>query len=215
MDMHYSLKRLTLIPVARNTESTIEKRKEYEREFSSLLTENSFESFIFLNEVGFSVTSRIKYGRSIKGTRAYQGIRSVKSKNFSVISVVNSAGVITYVLKDGQINGENFADFLVQVNEKCTIKNIKNPIYIMDNARIHHYSGVKEKIEQLELRVLYLPPYSPFLNIIENVFSKWKNYVKRSAPKTEEELFSFINQGYSMITESDCNGFFRKMPGYM
>ncbi|KAG0438864.1 hypothetical protein DMUE_2835 [Dictyocoela muelleri] len=56
LNMNYSLKRLTLVPIVRNSETTKLKRKEYEREFSNLLAENSFESFVFLDEVGFSVT---------------------------------------------------------------------------------------------------------------------------------------------------------------
>ena len=70
----------------------------------------------------------------------------------------------------------------------CTSKEIINPIFIADNARIHHYSGVKELIASLQLKVVYLPPYSPFLNPIKNIFSVWKNLVIRGEAKSENEL---------------------------
>ena len=59
--------------------------------------------------------------------------------------------------------------------------------------------------------LLNLPPYSPFLNIIENCFSKWKNFVSRTNCNSADELFIEISRGYEMISEEDCAGFYRKM----
>ena len=54
--------------------------------------------------------------------------------------------------------------------------NIDNPIFILDNARIHHYRGLQETIEELNLKIIYLRPYSPFLNPRENFFLHGKTW---------------------------------------
>ena len=50
---------------------------------------------------------------------------------------------------------------------------------------------------------------------MENSFSKWKNYVRRRDPSSEEELIEYINCGWMEITESDCLGFWRNMLAYL
>jgi transposase len=62
---------------------------------------------------------------------------------------------------------------------------------------------------------MFLPPYSPFLNPIENMFSKWKESVRRSRPTNETELMQLIESGATMITESDCESYFRHMLGFL
>ena len=57
-----------------------------------------------------------------------------------------------------------------------------------------------------EDKPLYLPPYSPFLNSIENLFSQWKNHVKRAKPNNQEELMEAISNGASYVTAEDCEG---------
>ncbi|KRH95030.1 hypothetical protein M153_500003141 [Pseudoloma neurophilia] len=64
-------------------------------------------------------------------------------------------------------------------------------------------------------KILFLPPYSPFLNIIENCFSKWKNQVKRSNSNTVQELLTAINTELNCITQSDLQGYYRKMISYL
>ena len=59
-----------------------------------------------------------------------------------------------------------------KIHDKAIIEaaNI-NPILILDNATIYHYWGLQETIRELNLNIVYLPPYSPLFNPIENVFS--------------------------------------------
>ena len=113
------------------------------------------------------------------------------------------------------INGNDFVSCLNDLKSACLEKGIFNPVFILDNARIHHFSGVKELLANNDLKLLYLPPYSPFLNPIESSFSKWKNYVTRGNARNEEELMSLIANGFDSINLADCNGFYRKMLRYV
>jgi transposase len=83
----------------------------------------------------------------------------------------------------------------------------------MDNVAFHKTIAVRSQIEQAGHQVLYLPPYSPFLNPIEQLFSKWKNIVWAQRPQNETHLFELIENGCQQITQEDCAGFYRHMIG--
>jgi transposase len=85
----------------------------------------------------------------------------------------------------------------------------------MDNASIHRTRALQELCISRNIRMIYLPPYSPFLNPIENLFSKWKGIVKSELVSNEEELLARINTASIEITESDCDGYFRNMLCYI
>ena len=116
--------------------------------------------------------------------------------------------MILHQIFDRPINGEDYKHCLSELHEKCLEMELMNPVFIMDNASIHHYSGVKSLIDEKNVQTLYLPPYSPFMNPIENCFAKWKNQVARGNATNENELRELINEGFSCIITSDCNSFF-------
>ncbi|KAG0438389.1 hypothetical protein DMUE_3120 [Dictyocoela muelleri] len=113
------------------------------------------------------------------------------------------------------VNGESFKICLSDIMTRCLERRISSLVFIMYNAKIHHYSEISSIISQLNSRILYLPPYSPFLNPIENVFSKWKNSVNRGEPSNENQLKSFLTTCYDFVTAEDCEGFYRKMLSYI
>ena len=61
----------------------------------------------------------------------------------------------------------------------------------------------------------FLPPYSPFLNPIENVFSVWKNLVISGNAENEQQLRSLISSKFEEITHDHCEAFYRKMKDYV
>ena len=85
----------------------------------------------------------------------------------------------------------------------------------MDNVKFHHCSEVRETANIHFNEIMNLPPYSPFLNPIENMFSKWNGICKRKQPKNEWELFEAIEDGATLITEFDCEDYFRNMWFYI
>lgn len=60
-----------------------------------------------------------------------------------------------------------------------------------------------------------LPPYSPFLNHIENSFSKWKLNVVGRNTENESELINFINQASGLFSVTDFQGYWRNMSRYL
>ncbi|TBT99772.1 DDE-like endonuclease, partial [Hamiltosporidium magnivora] len=166
-EFHYTLKRVTLVSERRNTLSTIELRTNYATSFRELEVDNDDKNFVFLDEVG--------RGRNMRGESAYLSVTAARSRNISVVAAMNKYGMIYYKIHERAVNGEDFKLFIKEINESCQRQGILTPIFVMDNARIHHYRGLNDDEEIASYRIKYLPPYSPFLNPIENVFSVWKN----------------------------------------
>ena len=118
-------------------------------------------------------------GRSQVGTSAFVTVPAVRTRNISVFAAINKEQPLYFKHQNKAFNGEDFIDCCRELKTICVEKGILNPVFILDNARIHHYSRVAELKNELGIELLYLPPYSPFLNPIENCFSKWKNTVLR------------------------------------
>ena len=62
----------------------------------------------------------------------------------------------------------------------------------MDNVAFHKCYEIRHQIEDDGNEVRYLPPYSPFFNPIENIFSKWKEITKRANANNNAELIEAI-----------------------
>ncbi|XP_040175166.1 uncharacterized protein LOC120908323 [Anopheles arabiensis] len=192
---NYTFKRIHNLPERRNTSSTIEERKSYATMFYQLSVENSNTGIVFLDEVGFNLSMRTSQGRSQKGTIPTLVVPQLRSRNISIICAMDKNGIVHYHSHNRAVNRELFKQFILQLKEKLRTRGIDESYLIMDNVAFHKCIEVKEAIGNEEDKPLYLPPYSPFLNPIENMFSKWKNLVK--------------------TTSQDCEGYFRNMTAYL
>lgn len=80
----------------------------------------------------------------------------------------------------------------------------------MDQTPIHKNPGLKEWLnERNRHKIKLLPPYSPFLNPVEECFSKLKNFVKKHPMDGEERLRNRIKEGSYQISKEDCEGLVR------
>jgi len=94
---------------------------------------------------------------------------------------------------------EDFISFLKKIREANPGKRI---VIILDNFRTHHAKKVKEEAEKLNIVLVYLPPYSPDLNPIENVWKSVKRVVSEKSPLNVEELKEVIVKAFKKLTES-------------
>ena len=84
-------------------------------------------------------------------------------------------------------------------------------IFVVNNASIHNNALFRQGLNASGHLLLHLPPYSPFINPIENLFSKWKGEIRNKRCGNEGELIDTL-QGASMnITPGDCSGYYRNM----
>ena len=81
-------------------------------------------------------------------------------------------------------------------------------IIAMDNMRSHHAKAVKQLLDSSKVTYLYLPPYSPNLNLIEKMWSKLKAFLRKEKIRMASELPSAISKGFLTIRPTDCIGWF-------
>jgi transposase len=81
-------------------------------------------------------------------------------------------------------------------------------VVVMDNLSAHKGSRVKQIIEGRGAELLYLPPYSPDFNPIEQAFSKIKGLLRKAEARTREPLIEAMGRALSALTALDAQGFF-------
>ena len=82
-------------------------------------------------------------------------------------------------------------------------------VLVMDNMKSHHAKAIKQLLEEAKVRYVFLPPYSPDLNPIENLWSKVKALLRKFKARTLETLPDAIQHAFRAVTPSDCSGWFR------
>ena len=99
--MEYSRKRLSLIPVERNTPGLIEKRKLFARHVNVL----SNSQLLYLDECGFNSHTSRHYGYSQKNQKAIKHISGSKGRNVSIVCIISEKGVISFEIIQDSVNG--------------------------------------------------------------------------------------------------------------
>src|SRR5204862_126806 len=122
------------------------------------------------------------------------------------IAALRTSGLTAPVVIDGAVNGEIFLAYLRQ-QLVPTLRS--GDIVVMDNLASHKKAGVREAIEAVGARLLYLPPYSPDFNPIEQAFSKFKWLLRSSAERTVSALWHRCGQLVELFGEPECRNYFR------
>jgi len=81
-------------------------------------------------------------------------------------------------------------------------------VVVMDNLSAHKGARTRELIESVGCELLYLPPYSPDLNPIEEAFSKIKGLLRKAEAKSREALIEAMGKALEAITSQDVRGFY-------
>lgn len=144
-------------------------------------------------------------GRISKGQRLNVGIPHGHWKTTTFVAGLRLDGMVGPMVLDGPINREAFIAYVEQILGPDLRP---GDIVIMDNLPSHKGEHVRKAIEAAGASLLYLPPYSPDLNPIENAFSKIKAYLRKVARRTIKGLWDAIADVIPMITPSDCKNFF-------
>jgi transposase len=106
---------------------------------------------------------------------------------------------------DGPMNGEAC---LAYVEQALVPELREGDTVIMDNLPGHKGPKVRQLIEAAGAHLLYLPPYSPDFNPIENAFAKLKALLRKAAERTVEGLWDRIGALLSAFTPQECENFF-------
>jgi transposase len=125
-------------------------------------------------------------------------------KRFNVLGALNAIShEMIAITNTGFINAYSVCELLVKISQKCSDLPIS---IILDNARYQRCKLVQETSKSLGIELLYLPPYSPNLNLIERL---WK-FVKKKClySKYYSDFNSFTNAISQCLTKT--NGYYKK-----
>ena len=92
--------------------------------------------------------------------------------------------------------------------------NMKGHYLVMDNAPIHTPAKVRDLVESRGYKCLYLPPYSPFLNPIEEFWAKVKAGIRRNALSADDRLIDGICDSVRYVTRADCQAWIRQVRSF-
>jgi len=140
------------------------------------------------------------YARAKGGERAHDGVPLNTGISTTILSSVRLDGECIYSTFSGAVNGERFKEYL---RELLAASLRPGDIVIMDNLRSHKVDGVVELIESAGATVLYLPPYSPDFNPIEEMWSKIKAYLRMLKARSVDALLAAIPLAFTSVTPSE------------
>ncbi|CAG8678754.1 32975_t:CDS:2, partial [Racocetra persica] len=208
-DLGFTLKRLTVVPEGHNTDKTIYERKQYVKKIYDENI-NIYKDMIYMDETGFNLHLSASRGRAYRRQLAIHEVVSNRGKKISIIAAMNEDGVLYYKSILGSANSKIFSDFIREL-----INNISNSKFlVMDNIMFHRSNIVKEAVKNTKHKILYLPSYSPFLNPIENWFSKIKNSISRNRLRDTETILSRFDEAVNTVTDEDCKEWIRYTSSY-
>lgn len=145
-------------------------------------------------------------GRAPEGQRLVCDVPHGHWKTTTFLAALRVTGLTAPLVVDGAINGPLFKGW---VEQHLTPTLQPNDLVIMDNLASHKVAGVRQAIERVGAHVVYLPPYSPDLNPIETVFSKFKWHVRSQSRRTVDALWTLCGQISRLFSEPECRNHFQ------
>jgi transposase len=163
------------------------------------------ERLVFVDEMGTNISLSPLYSWSRKGERAFGSAPRNWGKNVTLLASITRKGLGPCLAVEGATRREVFEAYLEHVLAP-TLK--PGQIVVMDNLSAHKGERVRELIEQRGCELVYLPPYSPDFNPIEQAFSKVKDLMRRAEARTREVLIEAMGVALSAVSARDAQGFF-------
>jgi transposase len=156
---------------------------------------------VFLDETWATTNMARRHGRAPRGVRALDSVPHGRWRITTVLAALRADGITAPLVLDGAINGQSF---LAYVRQFLTPTLRSGDVLVMDNLGSHKVRGVREAVEARGAALLYLPPYSPDLNPIEQVFAKLKALLRACAERTTEALWVAIGRLLGRFPPAEC-----------
>lgn len=144
-------------------------------------------------------------GRSRRGERCRAAIPHGHWKTTTLVAALTTSGITAPMILDGAMHGDMFTAYVTRV----LLKQLRpGDVVIMDNLPAHKVAAVREKIESAAATLIYLPPYSPDFNPIEQAFSQIKAHLKKAAARSKENLEAAIAAAIDTVSPKNAINYF-------
>ena len=161
---------------------------------------------VFIDETAVSTNMARLCGRASRGVRVIGRVPLGEWKTVTFVAALRHNGLTAPMVIEGSMTGEVFRAYV----EQCLVPTLRrNDIVVMDNLKAHKVAGIEEAIERAGASVRYLPKYSPDLNPIELLYSKFKGYLRKAAERTVAGLRRAIRRFAPQLEAQECANYFR------
>lgn len=160
---------------------------------------------MFLDETGATTKMARRHGRAPRGERLRCSVPHGHWKTTTFIGGLRLSGMTAPMALDGPMTG---AWFLAYVEQILVPTLRPGDIVILDNLGANKNAAARRAIEAAGARLLFLPPYSPGLNPIENAFLKLKALLRKAAARTVQQLCKAIASAIDAFTPNECANYF-------
>ena len=160
---------------------------------------------VFVDEMGTHTSLAPLYAYAPIGERAFFEAPRNRGTNTTLLASLHSEGAGPTMAVQGATNKEVFEAYL----EHFLVPALRpGQLVVMDNLGAHRPKKVRELIEGRGCKLLYLPPYSPDLNPIEEAFSKLKHILRKIGARGKEALIEAMGRALGAVSAQDVRGFF-------
>jgi len=158
------------------------------------------ERLVFIDETWASTNMARRHGRAQRGQRAVAAVPHGHWKTTTLLAALRHDGMSAPCVFDGAINGTRFLAYVEQAVP--TLR--PGDMVVLDNLSAQKVKGVRSAIEADGAELLYLPPYSPDLNPIEQAFAKLNALLRTAARRTVDALWRGIGHALDAFSPAEC-----------
>ena len=156
---------------------------------------------VFIDETWAKTNMAPLRGWCARGRRLQARVPHGHWKTLTFLAALRADAVTAPCVFDGPINGTSFLAYVEQV----LVPTLRpGDIVILDNLGSHKGKAVRQAIRIAGARLLFLPPYSPDLNPIEQVFAKLKHLLRKAAKRTVEDTWRAIGGLINSFPPDEC-----------
>lgn len=165
----------------------------------------STHDLVFLDETSTPLTLTPLRARAPRGQRAIGRIPRGTRPHIVWLATLTATGLGESLVVDGPVDGRVFVAFV----ERVLVPHLRpGQIVVLDNLSVHKSPRARAAIEAAGCQLIFLPPYSPDFNPIEQAFAKSKAALRRLEARSWESIVTAIGQVLPTITPTDAAGFF-------
>jgi len=160
---------------------------------------------IFIDETWAKTNMTRTHGRAPRGQRLVAKVPQGRWRTLTLLAALRADRIDAPCVIDGPINGASFLAYVEQV----LVPALKpGDIVIIDNLGSHKGKAVRHAIRAAGAKLFFLPPYSPDLNPIEQVFAKLKTLLRKAAERTIEATWKRIGALLQSFSPAECANYF-------
>ena len=163
------------------------------------------EDLVFLDESGVTTAMVRRYARAPGGARAVGRVPAGHWAQLTILSALSLSGLGATMT----VNAATDRDVMTAYVRHVLVPTLKpGQVVVLDNLSAHKAPLVRALIEGAGCRLLFLPPYSPDFNPIEQAWSKLKTLLRGAAARTRDALEAALKSFLDLITAADARGWF-------